>query len=218
MNKINIDTYDRKSIYNSFKDRSIPFLSTTANVNVTNLIKFIKNYNHSFFITVSYFISKTINSIPQFKHRIVNGELFEFDIINPGYTVLLDDETFSFCDSHYFENFTKYSINAQRMIDKVKTNPDVDNKEKHDMFFITNIPWFSFTSIVHPYDENYKSIPIVSIGKFFKNGDEFIIPIGIQAHHGLVDGIHVGKFYKNISDMFNDPELGVADITKNREK
>jgi len=136
--------------------------------------------------------------------------LFEFSRVDPGYTVLLDDETFSFCDSSYVDSFKEYRELSAAKIKAVKDCPDHGFEEKHHMFFITNIPWFSFTSIVHPYDKKYGYIPVITIVKYFKEGDKLLVPIGIQVHHGLVDGIHVGKFYQNLSNMCYSPEVWLA--------
>jgi chloramphenicol O-acetyltransferase type A len=135
---------------------------------------------------MSFVISKAVNFVPELRHRIVNGELVEFDPVDPGYTVLLDNETFSFCDSRYFEAFEAYRDYAKARIREVKHHPDRSTGEKHHLFFITSLSWFSFTSIVHPYDKKYGSIPIVTLGKYFKQGDQWRVPIGIQVHHGLV--------------------------------
>lgn len=210
MQKIDIATYKRRGILDAFKDRDIPFFSTTSHIDITNLKEFIDSHKSGFFLAISFLITKSVNLIPELRHRIINGELFEFIRVDPGYTVLLDDETFSFCDSNYVDSFKEYSELSAAKIKEVKDCPDHGFEEKHHMFFITNIPWFSFTSIVHPYDKKYGYIPVIAIGKYFKDGDKLLVPIGIQVHHGLVDGIHVGKFYQNLSNMCYNPELWLA--------
>jgi len=52
------------------------------------------------------------------------------------------------------------------------------------------------------YDRKYGSIPVVSIGKYCEQNENLVIPIGIQVHHGLVDGIHAGDFYQHLSVMW----------------
>lgn len=204
--KIDLDKYKRRGLFEAFKDRDIPYFSTTSNVDMTNLKGFIDKHEYGFFISISFLISKSVNLIPELRHRIVNGELFEYSRVDPGYTVLLDDETFSFCDSRYFEAFEEYREYASARINKVKECSDHVVEDKNHMFFITNVPWFSFTSIVHPYCKMYGSIPIVAIGKYFEQGDKLLIPVGIQAHHGVVDGIHAGKFYTHLSNMCHNPD------------
>ncbi len=105
MKRIDLNNYNRRELFNSFKDRDIPYFSTTCNIEIGNLKKFVKLSNISFFVSLSYIISVSVNRIPQLRHRIINGELYEFKIVDPAYTVFLEDETFSFCDSKFFEDF-----------------------------------------------------------------------------------------------------------------
>ncbi|MGD9948761.1 MAG: CatA-like O-acetyltransferase [Desulfobulbus sp.] len=207
MQKIDLATYKRKGLLEAFKDRDMPFFSTTSHVNISNLKKFIDKNRNGFFLSLSFLITKSVNLVPELRHRIIDGELFELSRVDPGYTVLLDDETFSFCDSRYLDSFKEYREYSKVKIKEVKECPDQGVDEKHHMFFITNIPWFSFTSIVHPYDKKYGSIPVIAIGKYFEQGNELLVPIGIQVNHGLVDGIHVGKFYQHLSSMCSNPEV-----------
>lgn len=212
MKKIDLDNYNRRGLFNSFKNRDIPYFSTTCNIEIQNLKKFVKLRNISFFVSFSYIISVSVNRIPQLRHRIIDGELYEFKIVDPGYTVLLDDETFSFCDSKFFEDFHTYYEYAIARIEEVKNRPDQNNADKNHMFFITSIPWFSFTSFVHPYDKLYSSIPIITIGKYFEQGDSWLIPIAIQVHHGVVDGLHVGKYYACLEELCKNPEVVLGKI------
>lgn len=212
MKRIDLDNYNRKELFNSFKDREVPYFSTTCNIEIQNLKKFVKLRSISFFVSLSYIISVSVNRIPQLRHRIIDGELYEFKIVDPGYTVLLDDETFSFCDSKFFEDFDTYYEYAIARIKEVKNRPDQNNAEKNHMFFITSIPWFSFTSFIHPYYKLYGSIPIITIGKYFEQGDSWLIPIAMQVHHGVVDGFHVGKFYDCIEELCKNPEVVLGKI------
>lgn len=42
MKKVDMDTYKRREIFEVFKDRDIPYLATTSNVDVTNLKPYIR--------------------------------------------------------------------------------------------------------------------------------------------------------------------------------
>jgi chloramphenicol O-acetyltransferase type A len=205
MKKINLETYKRRALFEAFKDRDIPFFSTTAQVDITHLKPFVNEHRYGFFVSLSFLISKSVNLVPELRHRIIDGELFEFERVDPGYTVLLDDRTFSFCDSRHFDGFEEYRRHANARITAIRECPDHGTGEKHHMFFITSLPWFSFTSITHPYDKKYGSIPVIAIGKYLEQNGRLVVPIGIQVHHGLVDGIHVGEFYAHLSDMCRTP-------------
>ncbi|SCY91311.1 CatA-like O-acetyltransferase [Desulfoluna spongiiphila] len=197
--KINLKNYNRAGLLESFSKHEVPVISTTSNVDITKLKKYVDINSVNFFISMSYFVSLTINEIPQLKQRIIENVLYEYDTINPGYTILLDDETFTFCDSIHSNLFKTFNQESIETISKVKETPDTEMKDKNDMFFISNIPWFSFTSFSHPYFSKYSYIPIVTFGKYYSTNDSVFIPVAIQVNHALVDGIHLGKFYKKLS-------------------
>lgn len=206
MKKIELEKYPRRALLEAFKNRDVPVFSVTAPVDITQFKLIASRTHYGFFVSLSFLISKAVNLVPELRHRMINGELFEFDRVHPGFTVLLDNRTFAFCDSRYFDDFSEYGKYATDRINEARENPDCSTGEKHHMFFISNLPWFSFTSITHPYDKKYGSIPVISIGKYVKQNEDMIIPIGIQVHHGLVDGIHVADFYEHLSAMCAVPE------------
>jgi chloramphenicol O-acetyltransferase type A len=54
---------------------------------------------------------------------------------------------------------------------------------------------------LHPGD----SVPRFAWGKFFKQGEYLKMPLGVQAHHALMDGIHMGRFYEGVQNVLNQP-------------
>jgi chloramphenicol O-acetyltransferase type A len=208
--RIDLDRYPRRALYEAFKDREVPFFSVTAHVDITAFKRHTRERGLGFFIPLSYLLTRAVNAVPEFRHRIVDGELVEFDAVDPGFTVLLDDRTFSFCDARHFADFPAYREHAAAMIREVRERPDRATGEKHGMFFISNLPWFSFTAITHPYSRQYASIPVIAIGRYFRRDGGLAVPIGVQVHHGLVDGLHVGEFYQTLESFCREPETALA--------
>lgn len=200
MRKIDLDHYPRRQLYEVFKDRELPFFATSINLDATRLKHYTERHRCGFFVAISFLISHALNGVVELRHRIIEGELYVFDQVDPGFTVLLDDGTFSFCDARHFPLFAEYRAHAESCIDAVRRKADLETRDKHGMFFISAIPWFSFTAIVHPYSRQYGSIPLVSVGRYFRQGRRTLIPIAIQVHHGVVDGLHVGQFYDRLGD------------------
>jgi chloramphenicol O-acetyltransferase type A len=204
--RIDLNSYSRSGLFNAFKDRQMPCFGVTCNVDITRFRQFIKSRGRRFYISASYVISRAVNHVPELRHRLIEGELFEFERVDPGHTILLPDNTFSFCDSIFIEDFEKYHDDLSRRIEETRVAPDHGTGEKHHMFFITNVPWLSFTSIAHPYDEKYKSIPVIAMGRYFEQSERLVMPLAIQAHHALVDGFHLGLFYDRVQRILDKPE------------
>lgn len=208
---IDLETYPRSTTFNAFKDHDIPVINTTSLIDITHLKALSQESGISTFVLLSYCTGKVLNKIANFRQRIVNEQLVEFAHIDPGYTVLLEDNTFTFCDSQYTPELAEFARMTKRNIEAVKLKPDLDMRDKDDMFFISSIPWFAFTSFSHPYMKRYASIPIVTFGKFYNDADRTMVPVAIQAHHALVDGFHIGLFYQKLSRQVQDLEC-VSDL------
>jgi chloramphenicol O-acetyltransferase type A len=61
---------------------------------------------------------------------------------------------------------------------------------------------------LHPAD----SVPRFAWGKFFEDGEFLKMPLDVQGHHALMDGVHVGRYFAEVEDYLQRPEvvLGAA--------
>ena len=67
------------------------------------------------------------------------------------------------------------------------------------MYFISTLPWLHYTELIQPVGGGDDSNPRITWGKFQKDfqGREQL-PVTLLAHHGLVDGIHIARFFENL--------------------
>jgi chloramphenicol O-acetyltransferase type A len=207
--KIDMAKYARKSTFEAFLHHEVPVLSTTCEVDITTLYEFLKRYNLKFFPLLTLLIDKTMNEVEAMKHRIIDGELYAYSTIHPSFTILLPDNTISFCDATHMDDEKMFYEHIVAFSDTTRQTVNLEMPEKNDRYFISNIPWIRFSSFTHPYLSQYASIPIVTIGKFQKNSMGITtVPIALQVHHSLADGYHLGQFYTLLEqNIKNAPEL-----------
>jgi chloramphenicol O-acetyltransferase type A len=95
------------------------------------------------------------------------------------------------------------------MIAHVKKYPTLENEPgRDDLLFMTALPWVSFTALTHPMQLHpADSIPRFAWGKFFQEGRALKIPLSVQGHHALMDGIHMARFYARVEDYLKHPEV-----------
>lgn len=198
MKKIDLEAYPRRTLFEAFKGREVPVYSITCQVDVTELLACTRSRGIGFFVPFSYLISCAVNAVPEFRQRVIDGDIYEFDRTDPSTNVLLADRTFAFCDLRHFDSFAEFGADARQRMQAARERPVWDTGEKHQAFFITNLPWMSFTSITHPYSARYASVPLISIGRFFAQGDSWLVPLAVQVNHALVDGIHLGDFFERL--------------------
>jgi chloramphenicol O-acetyltransferase type A len=198
---IELDAYPRADILRAFVHRQMPQFSVTCEVDVSGIHQGCQAQGVSFFLGMSHAVSRAVNAVPQFRHRVIDGELYEYERTDPGYTVAREGDLFSFCDGVHIERFGAYCQEAQARMAAVKTNPDLTVCEKHHMFFISCLPWLCFTAFTHPYDPIYAYVPVITLGKFKEKDGAMVMPVGVQVHHGTVDGVHVARFYRELEGL-----------------
>src|SRR5215813_4792561 len=94
--ELDIEKWPRKTTYEFFKDYQDPFFNFSGNVDVTRLYKFCKQNDLSYSLAALFFVLVAVNEIREFRLRLFEERLVEFDRIHGTQTILNDDETFSF--------------------------------------------------------------------------------------------------------------------------
>ena len=89
---IDMEHYPRKSHFEYFSSLAYPYVGLTANVDVTNALRFAKEKGGSSFLAVLYVAVQAANAVPQLRQRIEDGRIVEFDHCNIGYTVAMPDK------------------------------------------------------------------------------------------------------------------------------
>lgn len=208
MKFIDMENYKRKKHFDFFINQDYPHINLCANVEIKKFHNYIKKHNFPFYLALVYLSSKTANSIKECRHRIRDGKIIEHDVVHPSFSVMAENDIFSFCTSEYSKDFYTFLQNAKKQAEKMKENPVIEDEPgRDDLVYITCIPWVSFTSISHPIHLHpVDSIPRIAWGKYFKESGRLLLPFSVQVHHALMDGVHIGKFFMILQELLDAPE------------
>ena len=204
--KIDIENWNRKSTFEFFKDFEDPFFNMTANLDITKLYIFCKEHDLSISLAVSYSSQSAANDIREFRIRLLNGELVEYESVEATQTILQDDETFSFCYFQKAANIFEFDAQGKRSLKKYKALNTFDvETDRLDLIYYSMIPWVSFTSFKHAtrFDRT-QTIPRIVFGKIFDEGDKKKIPVSVEVNHTIMDGIHMGKYFALLQKKFDE--------------
>jgi len=202
---IDIETWPRRESYELFRKFGFPYFSITANVDVTALRAAAKEKKTSFTIGLVYVLSRTANAIPAFKQRMEGNGVVEYGVVHPSITILADDDQFRFCSLHYVEEFAEFAAGAKEGIEQARTANSVwPEPDRDDSLFMTSLPWIAFTAMVHPAPlDPPDSVPRFAWGKYEECDGRVLMPLNVQVHHALLDGVHVGKYFMLVQDLLD---------------
>jgi chloramphenicol O-acetyltransferase type A len=208
MRQIDIQTWSRREQFSVFSMYDHPHFNICANVDLTHFHPVMKRHSLSFSAAVVYLLTRTANSIPEFRYRIRGQGVIEHEVVHPSFTVLLSRDVFTYCEVQYTEEFPRFIERVSERIAFVKEHPTLANEPGRDDFlFMSAMPWVSFTSVMHPLNLNPPdSVPRIAWGKFFEDGQTLKMPLSVQAHHALMDGIHLAEYYALLQEYLDHPE------------
>ena len=209
--KINIDTWERKEYYNYYMN----FIKSKYNLNVdmeiTNLLKIIKERKLKFYPTMIYAVMRGINKNREFRMSYdKDGNLGYWDYCNPSYTIFHeDDKTFSDVWSEYSEDFSVFYSNVVKDMEIYKDVKGIKAKSgRPDNFSpVSSIPWLSFTSYSNDtYSESNMLFPVTVFGKYYERDKKILLPFSVFATHAVADGYHTCKLINDIQEIILDVE------------
>ena len=193
---ISLDDYERKDTFLMFHNRDNPFLFLTVKLDITNIVNYCKG-NKPHYATISYIICKTVNEVDNFKYRFVDGKIVYYDNINIGYTQKTNNDI-GFFQTENIDDYNKY-IKEYKRIEKEYFDGINNIDGGHDQIWVSCAPWMDFTGLIVPYDKNI-TIPQFIWGKFFNERKRVYTHLMIMAHHGFVDGQHIGDFVSRLEN------------------
>ncbi|WP_080057807.1 chloramphenicol acetyltransferase [Spirosoma aerolatum] len=202
---INVNDWNRKEHYLFFSKFEEPFFGVTISVNCTIAYQQAKSKNISFFLYYLYRALRAANEVENFRYRIYKNEVYIYDSIQASTTVNRPNGTFGFSYIDYIENEHEFYESARVEMEKVRQAsgllPAVSGE---NVIHFSVLPWLNFTSLSHARSFSFSdSSPKISFGKMIEQGPLKSMPVSIHAHHGLMDGYHVGLFADIFQEMLD---------------
>lgn len=203
--ELDVENWPRRATYEFFKNYEDPFFNFAANLDVTAVYRFCKQNDLSFSLTALFYSVVAANEIREFRIRLVDGRLVEFDRVHATQTILNDDETFSFAYFEMKDDVFEFNRAGRIAVEKYKRLKTFDVElDRRDLIYYSVIPWVSFTSFKHATRlDKTQTVPRIVFGKIFDEGDRKLMPLSVEANHTIMDGLHVGKFFVRFQEILN---------------
>jgi chloramphenicol O-acetyltransferase type A len=208
---IDMESWPRREHFSTFRGFQLPHFSICADVGMAAFIPAIKDRGISFNTAVLYVLARAANDIPEFRLRIRGDTVVEHETVHPSSTVMAEGDLFAFASFDYSEDFETFADHVKETTMDVQANPSLaDPLERDDLLFMTAIPWVSFTSFSHPMPTiPIDSIPRFAWGRYSDEGERVVMPLSVQGHHAVMDGLHMGRYFERVQGYLSEPEVFV---------
>lgn len=207
--KIDMNTWDRKEIYDFFSKVSHPFYMVSFALDVTNLKAFTKKHNCSFYYSLIFLCTKAMSCVENFQYICKGNDVYLIDEREPSFTdrkansdlfhivsIPLDKDILSFCKS------------AKEVSERQDFFIDITKEGSHLAYF-TCMPSLQLTAMTNEFDIlapdfSKDSVPRISWGKYIEKNGRLELTISLEVNHRFIDGVHIEKFSSNLNKMIED--------------
>ncbi len=204
---LDLENWNRKEHFLFFKQFEEPFFGLTVEIDCTKAYNTSKQLGTSFFV---YYLHKTIvavNTIECFRYRINNDAIYIYDTIDVSATIMREDQTFGFSLIEYSLDFDVFAANTFQEIERIQTTTGLFTRAfpNDNLIHFSAVPWVNFSSLSHARNYTFQdSCPKISFGKMMIDSEgKRKMSMSIHAHHGLLDGYHVGQFVDCFQELMN---------------
>ena len=186
-----------------------PHFSVTADVDVTTLhARCAAPGGPSFFLATLFLSLQAANAVKALRLRLRGDAVWCHDVVDAGSTVLRPDDTFTFATFPHTERFADFAAAGEAEIASRRLATGLlDGGDGDELIHYSVLPWVAFTSFTNALPGPDESCPKIVFGRYHACGAQWLMPVSVQVHHALVDGIDVGRFFEGFQQRLDAPAL-----------
>ncbi len=215
MKVLNPKTWPRAGAYRMYRHMGAPHMGITVELDVTDLVAELKEEGVSLFAGVMHHLLAAANAVPALRQRIrvADGDdpgpehptppmlehVIEHAHCDPGFTVAVSGDRFNVATAPWSDHRATFAAavadESRRLQDEGRVVPFEGLRD--DLIYMSCLPWLRFTSLTHPvHTERPDTTPRIAWGRIDERDGRRTMPVNIQAHHALVDGVHLARFFQ----------------------
>ena len=212
---LDLATWPRRESFEHFRRYDNPYFNVCIKVDVAPLREALADAGRPCSVAVAchYLALRLCGEIEPVRYRLEQGRVRVHEVVDASTTVLRDDQSLGFAFLPYTDDFRAFAAHAQSTIAAVRSRqvPFAAKDESTAVIHLTTVPWMHFTSFSHARNWGTEdAIPKFAFGRFEAQGQHLWMPLSVEVHHGLMDGVHLGQFVQAFEASLRDPAAWVV--------
>ena len=205
---IDVRSWKRRDHYLLFRKYERPFFSVTVDVDVTAVWNACRAPGSvSFFLTSLFLMLNAANGVEAFRLRLRRRGVWLHDRVGVGPTIMRADETFGFARVEPAATLDEFASKGQAAINGAHAHRGLGGPGSDDIVFHSVLPWLRFSSFTNALPGKGDSIPRIVFGRCTPQGARVIMPVAVEVHHALADGLDVARFFERFNAYLTPPAL-----------
>ena len=211
---LDLEQWPRRSAFDFFRAFDIPCFNLCTRLDVSRLRRAVKDSGVGSMSLAYHFIAiRLANDIAPFRYRLEGDRVRVHEQVHGSTTVLREDDSFGFATLEHQRDFARFSQQGAAAIAKARQcgTPFEPNKDETATVHMTTLPWLHFSSYSNARQWGvHDSIPKIAFGRIDAEGERLWMPLSVEVHHAMMDGLHVGRFVEGFEAALQEPQAWLA--------
>ena len=163
----------------------------------------------SFSLACVFLALRLANLHEPLRYRLEGGRVRVREEVHGSSTVLRADESFGFCYLDHTPHWNVFHTQARAAMAAARTGsaPFEPHAEQRALLYFTTLPGLHFTSFSHARHRGRDdSVPKLAFGQLQAEGERLWLPLSVEVHHALMDGVHLGRYVQALQAAMQQPE------------
>lgn len=198
MRRIDPTLGPRADLYAHFRGFARPTYTVCARVDVSQVLA----RGGGVFPVLLRQVMCAVNAVPELRQRIRQEDgrdvIVEHEVVHSTCTVR-QPGAFTFCHMNHLPDRAAFLRQVPVWVQAAAERPglNLSGERRDDMVFLSTLPWVDFTSVQHAETGDADDcVPRVIWGKVVAGH----VQVCVTAHHSLVDGAHLARFFAHLED------------------
>jgi chloramphenicol O-acetyltransferase type A len=213
---LDTERWARRDAFEFFRAFDKPYFNVCTRLDVARLKAALTAGGGAGLSLACYYIAlRLANQQQAFRLRLEGGRVRVHEVVHGSSTVLREDgESFGFANFEHVPDFAAFAARAGAAIERARSEAGSFEPRPDDAARIhfTTLPWIHFTSFSHARNWGREdSVPKLAFGRAEADGTRLWLPMSVEVHHALMDGLHVGRYVQAFEAALVEPQawLGV---------
>lgn len=206
---LDTDTWARREAFEYFRRFDKPYFNVCVRLDAAPLKAEVAARGQSFSLACLFLTLRLANLHEPFRYRLDGGRVRVHDEVHGSSTVLRDDESFGFAYFDHSTDWPRFHRDGRAAMAAVRSRsaPFEPRVDENALVHYTTLPWLHFTSFSHARNWGREdSVPKLAFGRLQAEGDRLWLPVSVEVHHALMDGLHVGRYVQALEAAMQQPQ------------
>lgn len=205
---LDLERWPRRASFDFFRGFDKPYFNVCTRLDVTALLALKPRLPGSLWLAYHHLVMRAANEIEPFRWRVEGDRVRVLDVVHASAAVLRHDESIAFAYLAWDPDFARFAAAAGPAVQAVQRGerPFDPGLDQSAHLHFTTLPWIDFSSFSHARNWGREdSIPKFAFGRLQPDGARTCMAFSVEVHHGLMDGLHVGRMVQMLETRLQDP-------------